>query len=100
MEDSLVGKRPHLEESDVVYLVIQPKINNMPISNDASVIKDPAVALSLATSISLPADKATFQGEPDLELIAFAAQSALLVGRRDFLVYSVGFVCRRCCVMW
>ena len=53
MEDSLVGKRPRLEESDVVVpFVVQPKIKNMAISDDASVIKDPAVALSLATSIS------------------------------------------------
>ncbi|GMQ06836.1 hypothetical protein CsSME_00051272 [Camellia sinensis var. sinensis] len=45
-------------------------------------MKVPAVALSLATSVSLPADKATFREEPDLVALAFAAQSALLtVGR-------------------
>ncbi|GMP53145.1 hypothetical protein CsSME_00018701 [Camellia sinensis var. sinensis] len=45
-------------------------------------MKDPAVALSVAASVSLSADKATFQEEPDLVAIAFAAQSPLLtVGR-------------------
>ncbi|XP_028104166.1 uncharacterized protein LOC114303228 [Camellia sinensis] len=54
----------------------------MPISSDASAMKDPTMALRLADSVSLPADKATFREEPDLVTIAFAAQSALLtVGR-------------------
>ncbi|XP_028077595.1 rRNA-processing protein EBP2-like [Camellia sinensis] len=54
----------------------------MQISSDASVIKNPAVALSLVTSVLLPADKATFRAEPDLVAIGLAAQSALLaVGR-------------------
>ncbi|KAF5933087.1 hypothetical protein HYC85_029258 [Camellia sinensis] len=68
-------KRPRLDESD-------PRQKNAPISCDASVIKDPAVALSLATSVSLLADKAVFRAEPDLIAIRLAAQSAFLaVGR-------------------
>ncbi|XP_028096031.1 uncharacterized protein LOC114295929 [Camellia sinensis] len=76
-------KRPRLEESDVIVpFVIQPKIKNMPIFSDASVIKDPVVALNLATSVSLLANKAAFRAEPDLVAIGLAAQSALLaVGR-------------------
>ncbi|XP_028110673.1 zinc finger MYM-type protein 1-like [Camellia sinensis] len=83
LEKDRVDKRPHLDESDVIVpFVIQPKIKNTPISCDASVIKDPAVALRLATSVSLPADKAAFREEPDLVTIGLAAQSALLaVGR-------------------
>ncbi|XP_028059841.1 uncharacterized protein LOC114263492 [Camellia sinensis] len=82
-EEDRADKQPHLEESDVIVpFVVQPKIKNTPISSDASVIRDPAVALSLATSVSLPADKATFRAEPDLVVIALAAQSPLLaVGR-------------------
>ncbi|XP_028110661.1 stress response protein nst1-like [Camellia sinensis] len=57
-KDSLADKRPRLEESDVVVpFVVQPKIKDMPISSDTSAMKDPAVALSLAASVSLPADK-------------------------------------------
>ena len=89
-EDSPVDKRPRLEESDVVVpFVVQPKIKDTPISSDASAMKDPAVALSLAASVSLPADKATFQEKPDLEAIAFAVQSALLVCIRYFLFLPV-----------
>ncbi|GMQ10089.1 hypothetical protein CsSME_00053230 [Camellia sinensis var. sinensis] len=78
-----VDKRPSLDESDVIVpFVIQPKIKNMPISSDASVIKDPAVALSLATSVSLPAGRAAFRAEPDLVAIGLTAQSALLAGGR------------------
>ncbi|GMP47030.1 hypothetical protein CsSME_00014968 [Camellia sinensis var. sinensis] len=70
------------EEDLIVPFVVQPKIKNTPISSDASVIRDPAVALSLATSISLPVDKAAFRVEPDQVTIALAVQSALLaVGR-------------------
>ena len=70
--------------------VVHPKIKNTQISADASAMKDPAMALSLATSVSLPADKATFQEEPDLAAIAFVAQSALLVCVRFLLFYSLG----------
>ncbi|XP_028102798.1 uncharacterized protein LOC114302039 [Camellia sinensis] len=82
-KDSPVDKRPRLEESDVVVpFVVQPKIKDTPISSDAFAMKNPTVALSLAASVSLPADKATFREEPDLVAIAFVAQSALLtVGR-------------------
>ncbi|GMQ09913.1 hypothetical protein CsSME_00053124 [Camellia sinensis var. sinensis] len=45
-------------------------------------LDESAVALSLVTSVSLPADKAIFRTEPDLVAIGLAAQSALLaVGR-------------------
>ncbi|XP_028091534.1 uncharacterized protein LOC114291852 [Camellia sinensis] len=72
-----VDKRPRLKESDVIVpFVIQPKIKNTPISSDASVIKDPAVALNLATSVSLPVDKAAFRAELDLVAIGLAAQLA------------------------
>ncbi|XP_028111279.1 plectin-like [Camellia sinensis] len=82
-EESLADKRPRLEESDVVVpFVVQPKIKNTPISYDASALKDPAVALSLAASVLLPTNKVTFRAEPDLVAIALAVQSALLtVGR-------------------
>ncbi|KAF5933049.1 hypothetical protein HYC85_029220 [Camellia sinensis] len=77
-EDSLANKRPRLEESDVVVpFIVQPEIRDTPIPSDASIITDPAVAFSLAASVSLPADKASFHVVPDL-----SAQSALLtVGR-------------------
>ncbi|GMQ09922.1 hypothetical protein CsSME_00053128 [Camellia sinensis var. sinensis] len=82
-EENRADKRPRLEESDVIVpFVIQPKIKNMLISTDASVIKDPAVALSLATSVSLPADKAAFRAEPNLVAIGLAAQLALLAVER------------------
>ena len=80
-EDSLADKRPRLEESDVVVpFIVQPKIRDTPIPFDTSIITDPAVALSLAASVSLPADKASFHAVPDLVAIALSAQSALLVG--------------------
>ncbi|GMP68459.1 hypothetical protein CsSME_00028081 [Camellia sinensis var. sinensis] len=79
-EENRGDKRPRLEESDVIVpFVIQPKIKTRPISSDASVIKDPAAALSMATFVSLSADKAAFRAELDLVAIALAAQSALLV---------------------
>ncbi|GMP27610.1 hypothetical protein CsSME_00003515 [Camellia sinensis var. sinensis] len=82
-EENPIDKRPCLEESDVVApFVVQPKIKNMLISSEASTLKDPAVVLSLASSVSLPANKATFRAEPNLVAIALAAQSAFLtVGR-------------------
>ncbi|GMP49010.1 hypothetical protein CsSME_00016152 [Camellia sinensis var. sinensis] len=74
-----IEKWPRLEESTVVApFVIEPKMKNMLISSEASALKDPAVALSLAASVSLLADKATFRTEPDLVTIALAAQSTLL----------------------
>ncbi|GMQ09797.1 hypothetical protein CsSME_00053055 [Camellia sinensis var. sinensis] len=85
-------KRPCLEELDVIVpFVIQPKIKNSPISSDASVIKDPVVALSMATSVSLPADKATFRSELDLVAIALATQSALLV-----YIFIFFILCKYC----
>ncbi|GMP83226.1 hypothetical protein CsSME_00037215 [Camellia sinensis var. sinensis] len=81
-EENPVDKRPCLEESDVVVpFVVQPKIKNTPISSETSALKDLAVVLSLATSVSLLADKATFRSEPDLVAIALAAQSARLAMR-------------------
>ncbi|KAF5933381.1 hypothetical protein HYC85_029552 [Camellia sinensis] len=80
-EDSLADKRPCLEESDVVVpFIVQPKIRDTPIPSNASIITDLAVVLSLATSVSLPADKASFHAMTDLVAIALSAQSALLVG--------------------
>ncbi|XP_028120753.1 caldesmon-like [Camellia sinensis] len=84
-------KWPRIEESDlVVPFTVQPKIRNMPISSDTSALKDPAVALIMASSISLPVDRAVFRAEPDLLSIALAAQLALLmvgkiaeIGRRQ-----------------
>ncbi|XP_028072598.1 uncharacterized protein LOC114274822 isoform X1 [Camellia sinensis] len=82
-DEDQTDKRPCIEESDlVVPFTVQPRIRNMSIASDVLALKDPAVALSMASSISLPVDRATFQAEPDLMLIALAAQSALLtVGR-------------------
>ncbi|XP_028127597.1 uncharacterized protein LOC114324076 [Camellia sinensis] len=58
-EDSLeepIDKRPRMDESDlVVSFTIQPRIKNMSVASDTSTIRDPAVALSLASSISLSA---------------------------------------------
>lgn len=56
----------------------------MPILSDASAIDDPAVALSLAASISLPADNKAFGAVPDIMAVALTAQSALLVGHLHF----------------
>ncbi|CAL5324424.1 unnamed protein product [Camellia sinensis] len=82
-KDGPVDKRPCLEESAVVApFIIEPKIKNMPISSEASALKDLAVALSLAAAVSLPADMATFRAKPDLATVALAAQSAFLtIGR-------------------
>ncbi|GMP78687.1 hypothetical protein CsSME_00034524 [Camellia sinensis var. sinensis] len=78
--ENLTGKRPRIEESDLVVLfIIQPRIKNVPVASDASAVKDAAVALSVASSISLPVDRATFRVELDLLSIALAAQSAILV---------------------
>ncbi|XP_028119758.1 caldesmon-like [Camellia sinensis] len=90
-EEIPVEKRPRLEESDmVVPFVVQSKIKNMSISSDASAVKDPVVALSLASSVLLPADKTAFCSESDVLAIALAAQTALLtvgkiveIGRRQ-----------------
>lgn len=83
-------KRPCIEESDlVVPFTIQPRIRNMPIAFDASALKGPAVALSVASSISLLVDRAVFRAKPDLKLIALAVQSALLVHYLPYLQSSV-----------
>ena len=54
-------------------------IRNMSVSSDASTLKDPEVAFSLATSVSLLSDKEAFRVETDLNATALASQSALLV---------------------
>lgn len=60
-----VDKRPRLEESDLVLpFIVQPRIKNMSVGSDTSAIRDPAVALSLASSISLLADRATLGQRP------------------------------------
>lgn len=83
-------KRPQVEESDLVLpFTIQPRVRNMPISSDTSALRDPAVALSMASSISLPVDRVVFRAEPDLMLIALATQSALLVRYLSYLQSSV-----------
>ncbi|KAF5931794.1 hypothetical protein HYC85_027965 [Camellia sinensis] len=97
------GKRPRLEGSDVIVpFVIQPMIKNMPISSNASALKDPEVAFSLATSVSLPSDKEAFRVETDLDATALAAQSALLtvgwiadmVRRHRDAVKQIGHLCK------
>ena len=86
-EISLASKRPRLEESGVAApFIVRPKTKDMPISSNASAIEDPAVALSLAASISLPADVAAFRTVPDIMAVALSAQSALLVS--DNLKFS------------
>ncbi|GMP36012.1 hypothetical protein CsSME_00008262 [Camellia sinensis var. sinensis] len=86
-EISLASQRPRLEESDVVApFIVRPKIKDMPISSDASAIEDPAVALSLAASISLSIDNAAFRAVPNVMAVALSAQSALLVS--DHLKFS------------
>ena len=59
--------------------VIHPRMKNASILSNRSAIKDPVVALSVASALSLPADKTTFRAEPDVVSIALAAQSAILV---------------------
>lgn len=54
-------------------------MKHAPVATDASVIKDLAVALSVASAISLPVNKITFRAESDVVSIALAAQSAVLV---------------------
>ena len=86
-EISPASKRPRLKESDVVApFIVLPKVKDTLISSDASAIEDPAVALSLAASISLPADNAAFRAMPDVMAVALSAQSALLVS--DHLKFS------------
>ncbi|KAF5933541.1 hypothetical protein HYC85_029712 [Camellia sinensis] len=82
-EISPASKWPRLEESDVVApFIVRQKIKDTPISSDASAIEDPAVALSLAASISLPADTAAFRAVSDVMVVALSTQSVLLtVGR-------------------
>ncbi|XP_028067320.1 uncharacterized protein LOC114270121 [Camellia sinensis] len=90
--EELIDKRPRMDESDlVVPFTIQPRIRNMSVLFDASAIRDLAVALSLASSISLPVDRAAFKAEADLLAITLAAQSAILavgriaeIGRRQY----------------
>ncbi|XP_028099777.1 uncharacterized protein LOC114299268 [Camellia sinensis] len=66
-EISPTSKRPRLEESDVgAPFIVRPKIKDTPISSDALAIEDPAMALSLAALISLPADTAAFRAVPDV----------------------------------
>ncbi|GMP72677.1 hypothetical protein CsSME_00030617 [Camellia sinensis var. sinensis] len=77
---NLVNKRSRMEKLDLVVLfIIQPRIKSVLVVSDASAVKDVAVALSLASSISLPVDRATFRAKPDLLSIALAAQSAILI---------------------
>ncbi|GMP71664.1 hypothetical protein CsSME_00029985 [Camellia sinensis var. sinensis] len=84
--ENLVDKRPRMEESDlVVPFIIQPRIKNVPVASDASTVKDVAMALSLASSISLPVDRATFRAEPDLLSIAMA-----LNRRYWYMILAVG----------
>ncbi|GMP78686.1 hypothetical protein CsSME_00034524 [Camellia sinensis var. sinensis] len=99
--ENLTGKRPRIEESDLVVLfIIQPRIKNVPVASDASAVKDAAVALSVASSISLPVDRATFRVELDLLSIALAAQSAILaevriaeIGHRQHdVIEQIGFL--------
>ncbi|GMP79111.1 hypothetical protein CsSME_00034780 [Camellia sinensis var. sinensis] len=96
-----VDKRPCMEESDlVVPFIIQPRIKNMPVASYESAIRDPAVALSLASSISLPIHRATFRTEADLLAITLAAESAILaaeriaeIGRRQHdAIKQIGFL--------
>lgn len=73
-EISLASKRPRLDESGVAApFIVRPKIKDTPISSDASVIEDPAVALSLTASISLPADVAAFRAVLDVMAVALSA---------------------------
>ena len=69
----------------IVPFVIQSMIKNMPVSSDASALKDPEVAFGVATSVSLPSDMEAFRVEPDLNATALAVQSALLVRILTFL---------------
>ena len=53
-EEDKSDKRPRVEESDLVLpFTIQPRIRNMSISSASLALRDPAVALSMASSISV-----------------------------------------------
>lgn len=80
--EEITNKRPQIEELSqdlLASFIIQPRMKNTPVSTDASAIKDPAVALSVASAIFLPMDKAVFRAELDVISIALVAQSAILV---------------------
>ncbi|KAF5933031.1 hypothetical protein HYC85_029202 [Camellia sinensis] len=70
------------ETEQIEQLDQEAEIKNVSIASDASALKDPAVALSMASSISLPVDRATFRTEPNLLSIALAAQSAILMASK------------------
>ncbi|GMP35256.1 hypothetical protein CsSME_00007774 [Camellia sinensis var. sinensis] len=57
---------------------IQPKVKGSFIPIGASAVKEPRVALSMATVFTLPLDKVMFLALPDVVSIAVAAQSTIL----------------------
>ncbi|THG09097.1 hypothetical protein TEA_020397 [Camellia sinensis var. sinensis] len=60
----------------------EPKIKDSLIPTGASAMKEPEVALSMATVITLPLDKAMFRAEPDVVLITMVVQLAILAIKR------------------
>ncbi|XP_028091011.1 uncharacterized protein LOC114291157 [Camellia sinensis] len=61
------------------------------VPTGASTIKDPTVALSVASAISFPLDKVACQAEPDVVSIALAAQSTILAEKQ------IAEICRSHC---
>ncbi|GMP47545.1 hypothetical protein CsSME_00015229 [Camellia sinensis var. sinensis] len=87
LQEASIEKRPKVATPPVKddlaeTFVIQPRMKNAPVLDSGSVIKDPAVALSVAPALSLPSDRVTFRAEPNVISIALAAQLAILTERR------------------
>ncbi|XP_028058963.1 uncharacterized protein LOC114262766 [Camellia sinensis] len=88
--ENLTDKQLCIEESDlVVSFIIQPRIKNVPIASDALAVKDPAVALSMASSISLPIDRATFRAEPDLLIAKIGRRQHDAIEQISFLTAEI-----------
>ncbi|GMP48055.1 hypothetical protein CsSME_00015549 [Camellia sinensis var. sinensis] len=82
LQKALIEKRTRVdmppEDELVEAFIIQPRMKNAPVLASGSMIKDPAVALSVALVLSLPLDRKTFCAEPDIISIALATQSTIL----------------------
>ncbi|GMP68160.1 hypothetical protein CsSME_00027873 [Camellia sinensis var. sinensis] len=91
-----IDKRQGLElfSSDLAEpFVIQPRMKNAPVLSSGLAIKDPVVALSVASVLSLPSDKAAFHAESDVVSNTLVVQLAILaagriteIGRRHYNV--------------
>ncbi|KAL7193678.1 hypothetical protein ACSBR2_025317 [Camellia fascicularis] len=58
---------------------IKSRVKGAVIPTTASAVKEPAVALNVVATITLPMDKAAFHIEPNVVSIALVAQSIILI---------------------